>query len=104
MLTNLVALAFSASAANVPVSSAQANHVIAKAVEAMGGLDHIHAIHSLVLKGYHYEGNYHQEYASTQNSKAVMIRMRPNLRLVGCRPEIAACDGQWGRIVEGYDG
>jgi hypothetical protein len=43
------------------VGGAQADRtdqIIQKAVTAMGGLDRIHAIHSLVFKGFHYEGSY----------------------------------------------
>lgn len=82
----------------------RADAVIARAVEAMGGLERIHAIRSLVLRGFHYEGAYHQEYAASHSGSAVMVRMRPNLRLVGCRPEVPGCDGQWGRILESFDG
>jgi tetratricopeptide (TPR) repeat protein len=80
------------------------DEIIAKAVQAMGGIEQIHALHSLVYRGFHYEGSYKQEYAGTSLSTAVMVRMRPGLRLVGCRPEIPGCDGKWGRIVEGFDG
>lgn len=83
---------------------ARADAVIDKAVAAMGGRDRIHAIHSLVMRGFHYEGSYHQELAGTTPSNAVMVRMRPNLRMVGCRPGIAGCDDKWGRIVETFDG
>src|SRR5882724_9632782 len=30
--------------------------------------------------------------------------MRPGARLVGCRPEVPVCDGQWSGIVEAFDG
>ena len=93
-----------ASAQSGSVSDAQADHLIAKAVQAMGGIDNIHALHSLVMKGFHYEGSYHQEYSSPQNSKSTMARMRPGLRMVGCRPELVECGGKWGGILEGYDG
>jgi tetratricopeptide (TPR) repeat protein len=82
----------------------QADEIIQKAVAAMGGLDKIHALHSLVYRGFHYEGSYQQEYVRTKTSSSVMVRMRPGLRLVGCRPEVPACNGQWGGIVEGFDG
>jgi hypothetical protein len=82
----------------------KADEVVARAVEAMGGLQKIHALHSLVYRGFHYEGAYQQEYERTKKSNSVMVRMRPGLRLVGCRPEIPACSGEWGRIVEGFDG
>ena len=78
--------------------------VIQKAITAMGGIDHIHALHSLVVRGFHYEGSYKQEYAGSKTSNATLIRMRPGMRLVGCRPEIPTCNGQWSRIVEAYDG
>jgi len=77
---------------------------IQKAVTAMGGLDRIHAIHSLVFKGFHYEGSYKQEFAGSKTGDAVLIRMRPGARLVGCRPEVPVCDGQWSGIVEAFDG
>jgi hypothetical protein len=80
------------------------DEIVAKAIVAMGGIERIHALHSLVFRGFHYEGTYKQEYAGSHSSNAVMVRMRPGLRLVGCRPEIPGCDGQWGRIVEGFDG
>ena len=70
----------------------------------MGGIDHLRAIKSLELKGYHYDGSYHQEYSSPTNSKATMVRMRPNRRIVGCRPEIPSCGTRWGVIVEAFDG
>ncbi|HEY6374596.1 MAG TPA: tetratricopeptide repeat protein [Edaphobacter sp.] len=79
------------------------DEVVAKAVTAMGGMQNIHALRSLVYRGFHYEGAYKQEYAGSKYSTAVMVRMRPDLRLVGCRPGIPGCD-QWSRIVEGFDG
>jgi hypothetical protein len=82
----------------------RADAVIDKAIAAMGGRTPIHAITSLVMRGFHYEGSYHQELAGTTPSNAVMVRMRPNARMVGCRPGIAPCDGKWGRIVETFDG
>jgi hypothetical protein len=82
----------------------RADAVIAHAVQAMGGLERIHAIRSLVLRGFHYEGSYRQELATSLSSSAVMARMRPNLRLVGCRPEVPGCGGRWGRILESFDG
>jgi hypothetical protein len=93
-----------AAPANPQAGDRRADQVIARAVAAMGGLDNIHDLHSLAMKGFHYEGSYHQEYSSPQNSKAAMIRMRPNLRIVGCRPEVIECNGKWGGIVEGFDG
>ena len=81
-----------------------ADAVIGKAITAMGGLDRIHAIHSLVLRGFHYEGSYPQEGIQHHASNGVLVRMRPHYRLVGCRPEIPECSGQWGRIVESFDG
>jgi hypothetical protein len=81
-----------------------ADAVIDKAIAAMGGLDNIHAIHSLVLRGFHYEGSYPQEGVQHHSSNGVLVRMRPHYRLVGCRPEIPECAGQWGRIVESFDG
>ncbi|HEV2618409.1 MAG TPA: hypothetical protein VGU23_00555 [Acidobacteriaceae bacterium] len=81
-----------------------ADPVIQKAIVAMGGLKRIHAIQSLVFRGYHYEGSYQQEFANSKTSNGTMTRMRPNMRLVGCRPEIPQCAGQWGRIVETFDG
>ncbi|RSL15914.1 hypothetical protein EDE15_1420 [Edaphobacter aggregans] len=80
------------------------DEIVTKAITAMGGIEKIHALHSLVFRGFHYEGAYKQEYAGSRQSSAVMVRMRPGLRLVGCRPEIPGCTGQWGRIVEGFDG
>ncbi len=80
------------------------DEIVAKAVTAMGGIEHIHALHSLVYRGFHYEGAYKQEYAGSKYSTAVMVRMRPDLRLVGCRPGIPGCDDHWSRIVEGFDG
>ncbi len=81
-----------------------AETVIAKAITAMGGLERIHALHSIVYTGFHYEGSYKQEYAGSRTSNATLTRMRPNRRLVGCRPEIPSCKGQWGRIIETFDG
>ena len=88
-------------------ASAQANPadaVIGKAIAAMGGLDKIHAIHSLVLRGFHYEGSYPQEGVQHHSANGVLVRMRPHYRLVGCRPEIPECNRQWGGIVESFDG
>ena len=82
----------------------QVDQIIQKAVTAMGGLDRIHAIHSLIFRGFHYEGSYKQEFAGSKRGNAILIRMRPDLRLVGCRPELAVCDGQWSGIVEAFDG
>jgi hypothetical protein len=87
-----------------PRSDPRADAVIDRAIAAMGGLDRIHALRSLVMRGFHYEGAYHQEYVASHTGSAVMVRMRPNLRLVGCRPEVPGCNGQWGRILESYDG
>ena len=91
-------------------SAATAQHattvdrVIAEAVKAMGGEKNIHRIHSLVFKGFHYEGSYKQEFVGSRSSNSVLTRMRPDMRLVGCRPEIDECDRKWGGIVEGFDG
>jgi len=78
--------------------------VIRKAVAAMGGIERIHAVHSIVFKGFHFEGSYKQEYAGSKTSNATLIRMRPGMRMVGCRPEVPECNGQWSRIVETFDG
>ena len=67
------------------------DQVIAKATAALGGPNNIHALHSLVFLGPVKEGR----------PTRVLSRMRPNLRVIGCRPGI--CDA-WERIVEGYDG
>ena len=78
------------------VAGAQADRtdqMIQKAITAMGGLDRIHAIHSLVLRGFHYEGSYPQEFACSTTGDAVLIRMRPGARLVGCRPECRPAAG-----------
>lgn len=80
------------------------DQIIQKAITAMGGLDRIHAIHSLVFRGFHYEGSYKEEFAGSKTGDAVLIRMRPGARLVGCRPEVPGCGGQWSRIVEAFDG
>lgn len=82
----------------------QVDRMIQQAVTAMGGLDRIHALHSLVFRGFHYEGGYKQEFAGSKTGNATLIRMRPGARLVGCRPEVPACGGQWSRIVEAFDG
>lgn len=86
------------------VHADQTDQIIQKAVAAMGGLERIHAIHSLVFRGFHYEGSYKQEYAGSKKGDATMTRMRPGARLVGCRPELPPCHGQWGEIVEAFDG
>jgi tetratricopeptide (TPR) repeat protein len=78
--------------------------IVTKAITTMGGIEKIHALHSLVFRGFHYEGAYKQEYSGSRHSGSVMVRMRPDLRLVGCRPEVSGCNEQWGRIVEGFDG
>ena len=80
------------------------DEIIQKAINSMGGLERIHALHSLVFRGFHYEGSYKQEYSGSKTSNATLIRMRPSLRLVGCRPEIPMCNGQWSDIVEAFDG
>jgi hypothetical protein len=99
----VLALAMAAATVAAAAPADETDAVIAKAVRRMGGVDRIHALHSLVMHGFHYEGSYHQEFAAGLKGAATMVRMRPNLRLVGCRPEISVC-GQWGRIVEVYDG
>ena len=78
--------------------------IVTKAIATMGGIEKIHALHSLVFRGFHYEGAYKQEYSGSRHSGSVMVRMRPDLRLIGCRPEVSGCNEQWGRIVEGFDG
>lgn len=85
-------------------ADAKADRVIARAVAAMGGIDAFRARTSLVFRGVHYEGAYHQEFATGGRGRAVMTRMRPNLRIVGCVPGIPGCEGKWGNIVESYDG
>lgn len=67
------------------------DQVITKATAALGGEKNIHALHSLVFLGPLKEGR----------PTRVLSRMRPRLRVIGCRPGI--CD-EWGCIVEGYDG
>ena len=98
----LLALAACPGAAIAQVD--RTDEIVTKAITTMGGIEKIHALHSLVFRGFHYEGAYKQEYSGSRHSGSVMVRMRPDLRLVGCRPEISGCDGQWGRIVEGFDG
>ncbi|WP_263419603.1 tetratricopeptide repeat protein [Terriglobus albidus] len=98
----LTAILFTAPA--LVAQETKADEVIQKAIDAMGGIEKIHALHSLIYRGFHYEGSYQQEYVHTKTSTSVMVRMRPGLRLVGCRPEIPECHGQWSRIVEGFDG
>ena len=83
-----------------PVQAAPLDDAITKATAAMGGAQNLHALKSLVLRGFHYEGDYKPEYA-THPADAVMVRLQPNLRVVGCRPEFSGCGGEWGRIVEG---
>ena len=75
---------------------------VGKAVRAMGGEQNIHALKSLVLRGFHYEGAYKPAF-DVKSGDALMVRMQPDLRIVGCRPEIPGCK-DWGRIVEGWDG
>jgi hypothetical protein len=99
----LLAVTMIAAPAVAAAPADKADAVIAKAVRAMGGIDRIRALRSLVMRGFHYEGSYHQEFAASLKSGATMVRLRPNLRMIGCRPEIKAC-GQWGRIIEAYDG
>ena len=89
------------------VCAAQADRteqIVQKAVTAMGGLNRIHAIHSLVFRGFHYEGSYKQEFSGSKTGDAVLVRMRPGARLVGCRPEVSGCGGKWSGIVEAFDG
>lgn len=74
-------------------ASDRAAELAQRATDAMGGMEKIHALHSLVYRGEHGEGAHH--------SKATMTRMRPHYRLIGCT--LAVCDS-WGRIVEAYDG
>lgn len=103
-ISTLAATALLALPASAAPPSSSVDKVIDKAVDAMGGIERIHALRSLVLRGFHYEGSYRQEYAASFAGRAVMVRMRPNLRMVGCRPEVAACPNGWGRIVETFDG
>ncbi|MBX3563740.1 MAG: tetratricopeptide repeat protein [Sphingomonas sp.] len=91
-------------AAPAHAQGSRADAVIGKAIAAMGGIEKIRARTSLVLRGMHYEGAYHQEFATGGSGNALMTRMRPNLRVVGCVPALPGCDGKFGRIVEGYDG
>ena len=100
----ILLLAFVACSGAAMAQVDRTDEIVTKAITAMGGIERIHALHSLVFRGFHYEGAYKQEYAGSRQSSAVMVRMRPALRLVGCRPEIPGCTGQWGRIVEGFDG
>jgi len=100
----ILLLAFVACSGAAMAQVDRTDEIVTKAITAMGGIERIHALHSLVFRGFHYEGAYKQEYAGSRQSSAVMVRMRPALRLVGCRPEIPGCNGQWGRIVEGFDG
>ena len=88
-----------AAAAPSPVDAA-----IDKAVAAMGGAENVHALKSLVLRGFHYEGAASRSLPGSGSANSVMARMQPGLRLVGCRPELPGCNGQWGDIVEGWDG
>ncbi len=98
-------LSFSAMAQKAPLIAAKpVDQIIQRAITAMGGLNRILAIHSLVFRGFHFEGSYKQEYEGSRTSNAVLVRMRPGMRLVGCRPGIPSCNGEWGRIVESYDG
>jgi hypothetical protein len=45
----------------------RADEIMRRAEEAMGGLERIHALHSLVNRGFHYEGSYQQEYIRTKS-------------------------------------
>jgi len=38
--------------------ASRTDQIIQKAIAAMGGLERIHAIHSLIFMGFHYEGSY----------------------------------------------
>ncbi len=83
--------------AGVGIASARnpsADEVIDKAIQALGGHARIKAIQSLNMSGVYREGQHQGE--------AHMSKMRPNLRLVGCLPEI--CDGKASSYLEGYDG
>jgi tetratricopeptide (TPR) repeat protein len=104
MRTTILLLALLACPGAAMAQVDRSDEIVTKAISAMGGIERIHALHSLVFRGFHYEGAYKQEYAGSRKSSAVMVRMRPRLRLVGCRPEIPGCNEQWGRIVEGFDG
>lgn len=99
----LLVLTPAAASAEAAAPADTADSVIAQAVQAMGGIEHVRAIRSLVMRGFHYEGSYRQEYATTRQSNALMVRLRPNFRMVGCRPGVPGCT-QWGRIVETFDG
>lgn len=72
-------------------SRGKAHELVAKATHALGGEARIRALHSLVFLGPVKDGM----------PTRVLTRMRPNLRVVGCRPGICR---DWSRIVEGYDG
>ena len=67
--------------------------VIHKAVAAMGGIERIHAIHSIVFKGFHFEGSYKQEYAGSKTSNSTLIRMAPGMLRAGHWPGSAGV--QW---------
>lgn len=71
-----------------------ADEIIAKSIDALGGYENLKRIQSLNMSGIYKEGQYEGE--------AHMTKMRPNLRLVGCLPEV--CNGQKTDYLEGYDG
>ncbi len=84
-------LAFSCVAclqAQIPARSV--DEIVAAHIQAIGGLDKIHAIHSFALHGYYHEGNI--------NGKTYVAQMRPFYRVIG------AMDQPLKHQHEGYDG
>ena len=64
----LALLLLTSTAAAQPSQLNKTDDVVQKAIAAMGGIDRIHAIHSLVYRGFHYEGSYKQEYVGSKTS------------------------------------
>lgn len=78
--------------ASAQIESPDADTIIARHIEARGGRDAMHAIHSLVFDhGVYHEGDF------TSDGTAVMMLMRPYYKLVG-HPEREP------DFMEGYDG
>jgi tetratricopeptide (TPR) repeat protein len=72
----------------------KADEIISKSINALGGYERLKALQSLNMSGIYREGSYQGE--------AHMTKMRSNLRLVGCLPEV--CNGKRSDYLEGYDG
>jgi len=74
-----------------PGSQPSVESIVTKHVQALGGIDRIHAIHSIILRGWYHERDF--------RLKTFTARMRPFYRVIGDTRTEPLSD-----IHEGYDG